>query len=379
MCLTRRITMIIFTALLAFGCEPAPPSITPSGNIIKIGIIAPFSVSDVAKGEEGLRGIHTAMAMHPLLNNGDKVELVVRDDQNNPAKAVQALKELTHTEQVAAVLTLSGSETVLAMAGQANVHQIPIVAVLATHPDVTKDNHWVSQICFDNIFQGQVAAFFVRDDLLVDRVAIFKTPTNIYSSNLAAEFKDQFRALGGDVTDVVEILGEEADLVQTLTRVREKDPELLYMPLAAQDVIAIQQVLKQIGWDPIEMASDGLLATVISQHTEHLDLLDGLLATEFFHYLSQVTEFGQRAKKAHKGRATSYTAMAVEGFSILLDAMNRCDDPADRDCINRQIRSTTDFEGLIGKISIDAKGKAHRPLIVNGIKNGRMQYIVKVY
>lgn len=59
--------------------------------------------------------------------------------------------------------------------------------------------------------------------------------------------------------------------------------------------------------------------------------------------------------------------------------MNRCVDPADRACINRQIRSTTDFEGLMGKISIDSTGKAHRPVIINAIKKSRLEYIVKVY
>jgi branched-chain amino acid transport system substrate-binding protein len=71
--------------------------------------------------------------------------------------------------------------------------------------------------------------------------------------------------------------------------------------------------------------------------------------------------------------------MGLEGFSLLLEAMNRCDDPADRGCINRQIRSTTEFEGLMGKISIDSTGKAHRPVIINAIKNTHLKYIVKVY
>jgi branched-chain amino acid transport system substrate-binding protein len=370
--------MIMAMALLLFGCGPELP-ITPSGNTIKVGIIAPFSGLDVAKGEDGLQGIRTAMAMRPLLDNGDRVELVVKDDQNAPPKAVQAMKELAQTDQVAAIVTLSGSEPVLAMARQANVYGTPIVAVLATHPDVTKGNDFVSQICFDNTLQGHVAAFFVRDDLLVDRVAIFKTPSNPYSSNLAAKFESQFLALGGAVTDVVEIRGGETDLSETLARIRQKDPELLYMPMAAKNVIAIQQALGQMRWNPREMAGDGLLATVLAQYPQHLGLLDGLLATEFFHYFSQATEFGERARKVHKGRATSYAAMAVEGFSVLLDAMNRCDDPADRDCINRQIRSTTEFEGLIGKITIDSNGKAHRPVIINAIRNNRLIYLVKVY
>lgn len=374
----RQNTWIVAILLFLFGCDQAP-SITPSGNTIKIGIIAPFSGSAFSKGEDGLRGIRTAIAMRPLLNNGDKVELVLKDDQNDPAMAVQALAELTQTDQVAAVVTLSSSGPVLSMTKRANTYQTPIVAVLATHPDVTKESDYVSQICFDNIFQGHVAAFFVRDDLLLDRVAIFRTPTSFYSSNLAAEFESQFTALGGIITDVRDIQEGENDLADTLALVMEKGPELLYMPLGAKEVIAIMKAVNEMGWDPREMASDGLLATVFLQYKQHLHLLEGLLSTDFFHYRSAETEFGKLAKKRHKGKATSYTAMGVEGFSILLDAMNRCENPRDRDCINRKIRSTTGFEGLMGKITIDAKGKAHRPVIINAIENSRLKYVVKVY
>lgn len=374
----RQNTWIVAILLFLFGCDQEP-SITPSGNTIKIGIIAPFSGSAFSKGEDGLRGIQTAIAMRPLLNNGDKVELVLKDDQNDPAMAVQALAELTQTDQVAAVVTLSSSGPVLSMTKRANTYQTPIVAVLATHPDVTKESDYVSQICFDNIFQGHVAAFFVRDDLLLDRVAIFRTPTSFYSSNLAAEFESQFTALGGIITDVRDIQEGEDDLADTLALVMEKGPELLYMPLGAKEVIAIMKAVNEMGWDPREMASDGLLATVFLQYKQHLHLLEGLLSTDFFHYSSAETEFGKLAKKRHKGKATSYTAMGVEGFSILLDAMNRCENPRDRDCINRKIRSTTGFEGLMGKITIDAKGKAHRPVIINAIENSRLKYVVKVY
>jgi branched-chain amino acid transport system substrate-binding protein len=371
--------ILLATFVMMFcGCEKQP-SIAPSKKIVKIGIIAPFSGSDFAKGEEGLRGVETAMAIRPLLDNGDKIELVTRDDQNDAALATKALADLVHAEQVAAVVTFSSSGPVLAMAKNANAYQTPITAALATHPEVTKGNDYVSQTCFDNTLQGYVAAFFVRDDLLVDRVAIFKTPTSFYSRNLAAEFEKQFVALGGKVTEVVEIREGETDLADTLARVREKDPELLYLPLAAQEVIAIIQAVDQMGWDPREMASDGLLATVFSQYEEDLDLLDGLLATDFFHHDSLGTDFGKRATKIHRGAGTSYTAMGVEAFSILQEAMNRCDDPSNRACINRQIQSTTDFEGLMGKITIDATGKAHRPVIINSIKSGRLEYILKVY
>lgn len=368
--------IFLFTMVLVFcGCEQQP-AIKPSGKSIKIGIIAPFSGSDFAKGEEGLKGVQTAIKIQPLLDNGDRIEIIIKDDQNDPVKAVKALQELTQTGQVSALVTFSRSGPVLAMARVANTYKTPIIAALATHPDVTKGNDYVSQICFDNIFQGQVAALFVRDDLLLDRVAIFKSPDSFYSSNLATEFERKFTALGGEVTDVIEITDQGTDI---LKGVQAKNPELLYLPVTVTDVITIIQEVKQMRWAPRLMASDGLLATVFTQHKEQLGLLDGLLATEFFHNASQGTRFADRAGAAHKGRATSYTAMGVEGMAILLDAMNRCDDPANRQCINRQVRSTVDFEGLQGKISIDSNGKADRPLLINAIKNSQLKYIVKVY
>ena len=216
--LTKIVVLIVASLTLFYGCD-RQAAIAPSGKTIKIGVIAPMSGSDFAKGQEGLRGIQTAMVMRPLLKNGDKVELVVKDDENDPEKTVQALAELTQTDQVAAVVTFSSSGPVLALAKQANAHQTPIMAALATHPDVTKGNDYVSQVCFDNAIQGQVAAYFVRDDLLMDRVAIFKAPASRHSSNLAAEFERQFTALGGTVTDIVEIGEAETDLSDA------RDPE----------------------------------------------------------------------------------------------------------------------------------------------------------
>lgn len=371
------------TITLASCGHEQEPQVTPSGRIIKVGIIAPFSGMDSAKGEEGLKGINTVTQIIPLLKNGDRIRLIVKNDRNEPENAVKALMELVENDQVSAVLTLSGSSSVLAMAGLADTLKTPIIAALATHPGVTEGNRYVSQICFDNIFQGNVAALFVRDELLMDRVAIFYSSDSFYSKNLAEEFKRKFTDLGGQVTDMVDYPdntpGNTNDASGILKNVRAKNPELLYMPLTAGNVITIIEGIKKTGWDPGLMASDGLLATVVSQYKDKLSLLNGLLATDFFHYTSRGTGFGERLAEKYEGRATSYTAMGAESFALLLDAMNRCIDPADRSCINYQIRATANFEGLLGNISIGLNGKARRPVVINAIRDNRLKYIVKVY
>ena len=102
--------------------------------------------------------------MQPLLDNGDRIEIVFKDDQDDPERSVRALKELVENEKVSAVLTFSSSGPVLAMAKVADIYRTPILAALATHPEVTQTSEFVSQVCFDNQLQGKVAALFVRDE-----------------------------------------------------------------------------------------------------------------------------------------------------------------------------------------------------------------------
>ena len=131
------------------------------------------------------------------------------------------------------------------------------------------------------------------------------------------------------------------------------------------------------------MGSDGLISTMLAQHKEEIDLVEGMLATDSFAHRMPLTTFGKQAEemyyKMYEDPATAHVALGAEGYAILLNAMNRCSDPAARDCINRQIRSTTNFLGIIGNITIGPDGKSRRPLCISSIQGGRSKFIFKVH
>jgi branched-chain amino acid transport system substrate-binding protein len=364
------------------GCD-RKPAIEASGKTIKVGIIAPLSGSVLAYGKEGLKGIETAKQLQPYLQNGDRIELVVEDDKNDPALTVERLKKLVEKDKVSAIMTFSSSKPVLAMAKVADNYQTPILAALATHPDITEDDGFISQLAFDDDFQGTVAALFVRDDLLIDTVAVFNDPTSVYSSHLASEFERKFKSIGGEITDRIALTEETAELSDVIKGVYDNAPELLYLPISVKDVIRVVREVRKLDWKPEMMGSDGLISTMIAQHKDEIDLVEGMLATDSFAHRMLLTPFGKRAaemySKMYKDTATAHVALGAEGYAILLDAMNRCSDPADRDCINKQIRSTTNFMGIVGNITIGPDGKSTRPLCINSIQRGRSKFIFKVY
>jgi ABC-type branched-subunit amino acid transport system substrate-binding protein len=90
----------------------------------------------------------------------------------------------------------------------------------------------------------------------------------------------KFKSLGGRITETVSITQETDDYTNILESIRNKKTELLYLPIRSKDLIRIVKALKKMRWKPEMMGSDGLLATVLTQHKEESGLLEGMLATD---------------------------------------------------------------------------------------------------
>lgn len=381
----------LFSLLCLFltgGCD-REVEIQPSGKVIRLGVVGPFSGENAGKGNNAIEGMSAAMQYAPLLNNGDKLELVIEDDQNKPEKTVAAVDRLANEKHVSAIILMSTSESALEIRPQVNKLEIPVLAMLATHPDVTRDNNYISQLCFDDVFQGSVAALFVMDELLIDMAAIFTNPDNQHSSILAAEFIRKYQTVGGKVTDTI-LVNDDQNYREKLESLREKGTRLLYLPVTAKTVIEIQRAAMEIGWQPVIMTSDGLAATVFNDYRDVMSLLEGVYAIDFIAQDDKTIDkvlknasFWKKLdsiyKSQNKDDATTYTALGAESLMLLSNALNRCEDPQDRSCINRMLRNTKNFQGLAGKVSILDNGKASRPLVVNAIRDGRLEFIVKVY
>ena len=124
----RRISVFI---LIAVGVSLAAgqSALAQSKEPIKIGLAAAVSGGSAASGEAIKRGIQIAMdeinAKGGLLG-GRKLELVIRDDEGNPAKGVTIARELVEREK--AVVIFGGLHTTVALA------QVPVWQELNNEP-----------------------------------------------------------------------------------------------------------------------------------------------------------------------------------------------------------------------------------------------------
>ena len=379
---TYSLLFIMFVVLVfVTGCEKAERG-PVTGKSVKIGVIGPMTGPDKVRGEKGLSGVKTALKMQPFLDNGSLVEIVVEDDRNQPELARKALLKLVEDNTISSILIMSTSEVVLSLVETAETLATPIFAVMSTHPDITKNSSYISQLLFDDHFQASVAALYVRDELLAERVGVIIDEKNPHSEYLARQFDAKFTSTGG-TCQKLSLNNDPKKLLAGLEFLQHQEINFLYVPLDAEHVISIAQLLQQIDYHPVMVGSDGLQATLLLQHSDNLDLVNGMLATDPYSYTIPPTDYGKKIiRKYQKSFNTPGTGLAVqgaEGTSIMLSAMNRCYEQNDRTCINRMLRSTRDFEGMFGKISIGVDGKAERPILINTINNGRLIGVVKVY
>ena len=323
------------------------------------------------------------MQIHPYLNNGDKIELIIEDGHNTPSHSIEALKKLTKEDKVTAILAFSNSESALALVCIAHRYKTPILTVTATNPDIIKDKTWISQLSYDDNFQGTAAALYVRDELLLDKVAVISNSDDPYSSHLASVFVREFLAASGQITDNIFLSDKNNDYKKLLEAIRKNQPELIYLPINTEQVLEVSKTINELSWKPVLMGSDGLFSNVLTKNSNELKLLEGMLASDLYSLDMSLTNYGERAGKIfysmdHKHAANSYSVLGIEAFALMTDVMNRCNDPSDKNCVNAMIRSTNNFMGIQAKISIDAKGKAQRPLFINRIHNGKLKFVVKV-
>src|SRR5215510_7791868 len=108
---------------------------------IKLGLVAAMSGQSAKSGEAIVRGLTIAAdeinAKGGVL--GRQIELLVRDDESNPAKGAIAARELVQREKVAALFGGLDTPVSIAIVPFANSAKVPFMGVWAAGTPITRN------------------------------------------------------------------------------------------------------------------------------------------------------------------------------------------------------------------------------------------------
>src|SRR5499426_4416048 len=236
-------------ALAATLLAAAP---APAQDTVKLGLVAAMSRQSAKSGEAIVRGL--SLAIDEINGKGGvlgkKVELLVRDDESNPAKGVVAARELVQREKVAAFFGGLDTPVSIAIVPFANQSKVPFMGVWAAGTPITR-NGAVENYVF------RVSAV----DALVDQALVAyamkkygaKKPGMILINNPWGESNEKGlkAALGNrnmPFAGIEKFETNDVDVVPQLSRLKEAGADVLYLVANVAPSAQVVKSLDRMGW-----------------------------------------------------------------------------------------------------------------------------------
>jgi branched-chain amino acid transport system substrate-binding protein len=247
--LSRRTLLATGAALLSFAAAlPAKAEDT-----VKLGLVAAMSGQSAKSGEAIVRGLSLAIdeinAKGGLL--GKKVELLVRDDESNPAKGVIAARELVQREKVVAFFGGLDTPVSVAIVPFANQAKVPFIGVWAAGTAITRNG------APENYVFRVSAVDALVDVALVDYAGKkygAKKPGMILINNPWGEsnekgLKSALEAKNMPFAGVEKFETGDVDVVPQLTRLKDAGADALFMVANVAPSAQVVKSLDRMGWN----------------------------------------------------------------------------------------------------------------------------------
>ncbi len=369
--------MTVILAASVAGCGSS------SSKEIKIGLLNEMTGGNATIGTAAANGAKLAIkeinANGGLL--GKQIKAVVADNKSEPSEAANAMTKLLTQDRVVAVTGTFSSSNAIAAASVAEANKSPYLVAGATNPKVTVDEKtknvkkYIYRVCFIDPFQGTVAANFAAKDLKVKKAAMLVDNSSDYSKGLAEFFEAALKKEGGEIVANEAYLQKDTDFKATLTKIKSKGAEVLYVPGYYEEVGKIVKQAREMGitipiigadgWDSpklVEIAS----ATALNNtyFTNHYSVEDTSPKAQAF-VDAYTKEYGQKPE-----------ALAVLGYDavyVLADAIKRADS-TDSAKIIEALAATKDFPAISGVTTINKTHDADKNAVVIEMKDGKQVF-----
>jgi branched-chain amino acid transport system substrate-binding protein len=357
------------------------PAAVASGDVIKIGEVGSMTGDEASFGISTHQGVELALKQINAAGGvkGKQIVDIALDDQGKPDEAATAVTKLITQNNVVAILGEVASSRSLAMAPIAQRYKIPMISPTSTNPDVTKKGDYIFRACFLDSFQAKVMARFALDNLKFKKVAILRDVKNDYSVGLSNFFTEIFKQSGGTITIDQSYSAGDKDFKAQLTAIRATNPEAIYVPGYYGDVVLIGRQARELGIKAPMMGGDGWDSPKLKEIGG--EALNGYYISN--HYSTgdknpKTQDFVAKYKAAYGGLPDSMAALAFDSTYMLVDAMNRAKSLSPSD-IRDALATTKDFDGVAGKITMDAgRNPVKSAVVLKVVNGGDFEYVTTV-
>lgn len=358
-----------------------------SGETIKIGGNLELSGAAASYGSSINDGAKLAIEEINAAGGigGKQIEYIPVDNKSDNAEAATAAIRLAEQEKVVAMIAPATSGNSVATVQIAEQYKVPIVTASGTAETVTVNekgdvNAYAFRTCFIDPFQGIVAANFATEELKAKKVAIYADSSSDYAKGLAKSFKEQIEANGGEVVIEEAYVADDVDFKSTLTNIKGKNPDFVFIPGYYEEVGLIVKQAREIGIDAPLMGADGWDSPTLVELAGS-DALNNTFITN--HYSSgdpdqKIQDFVKAFSDKYGSQPNAFHALGYDTVYYLKDAIERAGDEVTGETIQKALAETKDLSLITGTFTVDEKHNPVKSATVLEFVDGEQVFKTKV-
>ncbi|WP_459129680.1 ABC transporter substrate-binding protein [Guggenheimella bovis] len=354
---------LLLTFTLFAGCE-AQSNGNTAGDTIKVGWIGSLT------GDQAVWGTCEKQTLEMLIEeynanggfNGKKIELVALDSQGKSSEALNAANRLVSQDKVVAILGPNSSGQAIVIAPALENAKVPDIATVATNPKVTvgddgKVKPYNFRVCFIDPYQGAVAAAYSIEKLNFKTAAVLYDQSDEYSSGMTEFFVKTFEDKGGKIVAKEAFNKNDVEFKTQLTKIKEANPDVLFMPYFYREVIMTAQQAAQLGMKITMFGGDGWPSEDLMKLAKNE--VQGAYFVNHLDYEDPAVQSLKTKYTEKFGKAPEINGYLVnDAFLLFTEALKNAKSVNSADI--KDALEKTEVQGITGKIKLDPN--THNPM-----------------
>ncbi len=327
-----------------------------------IGVLLPESGVAADDGKLAIQGYNFF-----LKELGDRApcDFALLDNATDRAVSIQKFNELV-AMGASIVVGPAYSGPSLAAGTAAAEQRVPMISPCATHMEVTRGNSFSFRACFVNEDQAESLARFGIEELGRKRVSILCDLLESYSFDLAEIFEREITSRGGELLGRHYFRSGQTDFSEIVAAITKEDPELVFVPAYASEVIPLLSAAFPAWDDVIVLGTDGWDTPSLTAATNIDSSCRAYLSNHFALGEDQlVNDFVKRFSEAYPDQEVGQlTALTYDAMRLAVEALLTSEDANNAVLVRDALANLRDVRGVTGVFDMNESGNPAKSLVI---------------
>lgn len=371
--------IIVIGAVIGIGVSKK--SAEKTSTVIKIGGVFDTSGDASAYGEAEQKGANFAVkrinAAGGIKVNGKTytVEMVNKDSKSDNTEAASVTTSLISNNKVNAIVGPVTTAATQAAVPAATKGQTPMMSPTAGADSITvqkngKVQPYIFRAQFKNSYLGTKMAQFADEQIKAKDVVIFQDNSSDYGTGITAAFKKAYK---GHVVDTASYQAGDTDFQAMLTKIKNQKFDAIVINGYYTEAGAILKQARDMGINVPVIGPDGLGDPKLAEIAGNQNASNVYYAAHFSTQApatDAATPFVTAYKKAYGEDPSQFTALAYDAVYMIKQAIED-EKSVDKAKITTGLAHIKNFDGVTGKMTMDAFHNPKKSIVMVGETNGK--------